>query len=196
MNRDQLPIPEPCSASWDAMTGGASSRFCDHCSKHVHDLSAMTEGEAVRLLAGPGSLCVRYTADADGRVLHRRSGAGSRLLAAAAALLSASPALAAPAPAEETPSLIEWARTKITEALGSERVVTQGEVEVVMGDVAVVEPPPPPPPPRHPAVMGRIARPHVVPDPIPEPPVEVRLPQPADGQTVIPEVQAALDQQR
>ena len=55
------------------MQGDAARRFCFTCEKHVHNLSALSEGEARRLLtaAQPGRLCVQYAADADGHVLFR-----------------------------------------------------------------------------------------------------------------------------
>ncbi len=72
MRADDLTIAEPCSASWDEMDGGDERRFCAHCQKHVHHLSAMTPQAARSLLGAPrgaaDSLCVRYTADPGGAV--------------------------------------------------------------------------------------------------------------------------------
>lgn len=79
MNRSELPIASPCGADWDAMirdlapgrsTARGPSRFCGECEKHVHELSALTELEARRLLASPATegLCVRYLYDDAGNV--------------------------------------------------------------------------------------------------------------------------------
>jgi hypothetical protein len=181
MHRDQLRIADPCSADWAAMTGDERERFCAACTKHVHDLSAMTERQAERLVASGGELCVRYAAGADGRVVHARSRL-PHLVAMGAALLGAAPALAgtavAPQPDAE-PGLVQRMVTRLQQALDAvladEVVLTQAEV--VMGEIAPAPPPPPPPI----VEMGKIA-------PI--------LPTPAPGQTVIPEVEEALRQQR
>ena len=68
MHQTEVPIPSPCPADWNAMTGDARKRFCSTCDKHVHDLSAMTERQA-RVAAKPGS-CVRYAHDRFGRIRH------------------------------------------------------------------------------------------------------------------------------
>jgi len=71
MDTRDLPIPRPCDASWDEMEGDAVRRFCRKCEKHVHNLSALTEDEARRLLAAerPGRLCVQYAARPDGEIV-------------------------------------------------------------------------------------------------------------------------------
>lgn len=185
MHRDQLPIPEPCSADWDAMTGGSRKRFCDHCSKHVHDLSAMTEAEAGAVLEEPG-VCVRYTVKPDGGIRFRSR---RTFLAGAAASLIALPAAAKTTSTDESPGLLAWLMDRIEdvfteeeplEVLAGEPVVVKTEPPpapvgptggaeevgseelVVMGDVAV-EPPP--------RLMGKPALP-----PEPEPPVVLGMP--------------------
>jgi hypothetical protein len=63
-----LRINQPCHESWDQMTGDDRSRFCAHCQKHVHNLSAMSTDEAERLLCTTaGSLCVRFHATPEGK---------------------------------------------------------------------------------------------------------------------------------
>ena len=65
-----LEIPEPCIVSWNGMLGDERGRFCGHCQKRVHNLSAMTTDEAEQLVCqAAGSLCVRYNVAADGKVL-------------------------------------------------------------------------------------------------------------------------------
>jgi hypothetical protein len=52
------------------MTGDDKSRFCSHCQKYVHDLSAMHRDEAERLLCeSAGSLCVRYKTAPNGQII-------------------------------------------------------------------------------------------------------------------------------
>jgi len=63
----QVRVAEPCPMSWDEMAGDDRARFCPHCNKHVHNLSALREDEAQRLICeSAGSLCVGYVPDAQG----------------------------------------------------------------------------------------------------------------------------------
>lgn len=75
MNKQQLPINNPCTQDWNTMAGGARQRFCQVCDKTVHNLSAMTQKEAQEVLerrrAGQ-RLCVRYSAGDDGEILFQR----------------------------------------------------------------------------------------------------------------------------
>jgi len=71
MDSRNLPIPEPCTARWDDMSGDSLRRHCGQCDRHVHDLSAHTELEARALLASGQRLCVRYRSSAAGRILFR-----------------------------------------------------------------------------------------------------------------------------
>lgn len=74
MRRDQIQIPEPCHADWEQMRGDDAKRFCDSCTKHVHNLSELTRDEAKTLLAEGGEhLCVQYAFDTDGEVMFRDS---------------------------------------------------------------------------------------------------------------------------
>lgn len=76
MSLRSLRIAEPCHADWEAMTGDARSRHCEHCRLQVIDLSELSRVEAEQVLArgGPdGRLCVRYTQDAAGEVVTRTS---------------------------------------------------------------------------------------------------------------------------
>lgn len=72
MRRLHLPIQNPCHEDWTAMeSDGEGRRFCDVCTKHVHDVSAMTESTARAVLASEsakGRVCVRYTTDATGNI--------------------------------------------------------------------------------------------------------------------------------
>jgi hypothetical protein len=65
-----LSVASPCEAPWESMAGDERSRYCDHCQKQVHNLSAMPREEAERLVCeAAGSLCVRYARDESGRVM-------------------------------------------------------------------------------------------------------------------------------
>jgi hypothetical protein len=66
---DQVEVAIPCAARWDQMQGSRTQRFCQHCQKTVHDVSAMPHAEAERLLCqSAGSLCIRYVKGIDGQV--------------------------------------------------------------------------------------------------------------------------------
>ena len=66
-----IDVKSPCPASWESMRGDDRTRFCEGCGRHVHNLSAMTRGEAESLLAecaSAGRLCVRFARADDGAV--------------------------------------------------------------------------------------------------------------------------------
>ena len=73
MKHNDVRIDEPCSASWSEMSGSERKRFCALCSKHVHDLSAMTEPEAQQVIDSVEEPCVRYTSNPDGTIRFRSS---------------------------------------------------------------------------------------------------------------------------
>jgi hypothetical protein len=97
----QVRVASPCPASWDEMTGDDAARFCEHCQKHVHNLSALREDEAQRLICeSAGSLCIAYVPDEQGAPTtlayapQRRPRYGWRLVAMIAALGGAASAFA------------------------------------------------------------------------------------------------------
>jgi len=104
---DRVRVAKPCPVSWASMRGDDVTRFCGSCRKHVHDLSAMTRGEAEAFLGAQreaNPACVTFYRRLDGTVVSEDcpSGAGAgttrrkKLLvfatvaAAAAALTSSS----------------------------------------------------------------------------------------------------------
>ena len=93
MHRRQLPILDPCSEDYEAMTPEGTSRRCARCQTSVHDLSAMSRAEARRfLLRHRGQqVCMRYRWDAHGEVLFRPASArvAGPLSTALAGLLAA-----------------------------------------------------------------------------------------------------------
>ena len=67
---DQIKIGSPCQASWDAMDGDGSVRFCGKCARNVYNLSEMTAAEAQSLVTeAEGKLCVRFYQRADGTMM-------------------------------------------------------------------------------------------------------------------------------
>lgn len=98
---DSIRVDDPCSESWEEMSGDEKVRFCCHCAKDVNNLSAMTATEAMRLVRRSGGrLCVRYRTDpktnapifAERVAKFARHGAAASVLSAS--LLGASAALA------------------------------------------------------------------------------------------------------
>jgi hypothetical protein len=98
VHKTDIPIPDPCDADWDEMHDRGTRRFCDHCTKDVHDLSSLTQAEAMALLEQKRDehVCVRY-AHHDGEVFFKDSTSpvwrlsrqleGAKVLLAAAALV-------------------------------------------------------------------------------------------------------------
>src|SRR6185369_16746350 len=58
---DRVTVATPCTVDWNSMTGDDKIRFCGQCKLNVHNLSAMSEAEALKLMdASEGKLCVRF----------------------------------------------------------------------------------------------------------------------------------------
>ncbi len=114
---DLIEVKSPCTQDWNRMYGNDQVRFCEHCVKHVHDLSAMTRRKAERFVAraaqGGSSICVRYTPGPDGKVqtasdkLYQITSRASRL---AATIFGASLTLASAAYAQNDTSAAAPAR--------------------------------------------------------------------------------------
>jgi hypothetical protein len=76
---DDIAIAEPCSASWDDMSGDERVRFCSDCKLHVYNFSAMNRSEAEEMVrTTEGRLCGRFFRRADGTVLTRDCPVGLR----------------------------------------------------------------------------------------------------------------------
>ena len=73
VRRQDIEIPEPCHADWDAMRPEDKGRFCFDCRKTVHDLSAMTKDEAKDFLrrSACNDICVSYQHHEDGTLAFR-----------------------------------------------------------------------------------------------------------------------------
>lgn len=67
---DSVDVKSPCNESWDEMFGNDEVRFCSHCAKNVHNLSAMTKKKAEELVKkSEGKLCVRYIKTPEGKLI-------------------------------------------------------------------------------------------------------------------------------
>ena len=158
-------------------TEGDARRFCDVCTKQVHDLSAMTEHHAREVLveeSAKGRVCVRYTADRGGNIRFlpdpARLGPAPSLWRASLAaagmslMLMTGCADGQPDQVNEDSCVYEVGPWSFTASRGQgscPELELEFEHEQLVGKVAI-EPPPEPPPP----VMG-------VPPQIEEPIAEV-----------------------
>jgi len=67
---NQVRVASPCNARWEDMTGDDRTRFCQHCQKHVFNLTAMSGPEAEQLVREKeGKFCGRFFQRRDGRML-------------------------------------------------------------------------------------------------------------------------------
>jgi hypothetical protein len=74
-----IAIAAPCKVSWESMAGDDKKRLCGACSKHVYDLSAMSEKEAAKLLETSGDLpCMRFFRRQDGTIIFENCPVGLR----------------------------------------------------------------------------------------------------------------------
>lgn len=66
---DRVSVEKPCTMDWNKMFGNDEVRFCEHCVKSVHNLSAMTRKDAERLVEkSNGNLCIRYYTDKNKKI--------------------------------------------------------------------------------------------------------------------------------
>jgi hypothetical protein len=112
MTEQTMLFPEPCHEDWERMIPDGRARFCESCSKPVHDLTDYTPEEADHLLTGSATpACVRASILPDGKVLTRPSRTG-RILAAAIVTPAIVAALASSAMADtSTGSIIGVVQT-------------------------------------------------------------------------------------
>ena len=83
-----IDIPEPCSEDWETLAGDERARHCERCTKHVHNLSVLTEDQIVELVARD-NVCISLELDHKGEVIsadskRRPAGRASRVLVTAA----------------------------------------------------------------------------------------------------------------
>lgn len=76
---NEIRIATPCTASWEAMTGTDTVRFCGECRLNVYNISNMTAVQAATLIdANEGRLCVRLYRRSDGTVITKDCPVGVR----------------------------------------------------------------------------------------------------------------------
>ena len=64
-----IAIPRPCPRRWNQLRGDGRVRYCDACGKGVHNLSALSPGDAERFVAANPGACVALDVDPAGRVV-------------------------------------------------------------------------------------------------------------------------------
>ena len=158
MRHDDIRIHEPCSASWSEMSGSEQKRFCGLCSKHVHDLSAMTEPEAEQVIQTVESPCVRYTSKPDGTIRFRsaRRSVLSRAGMIAGGLMIGLSAAASVAPQEASePASASALIAQLTDAFWAifedepepeQRLMGKPSIPSPIVEMGGLMPPPAPPP--------------------------------------------------
>ena len=65
MKSVQITIPEPCQEDWDKMSQREQGRFCDKCSKTVHDFSGQTDRQIGQFISAHANekICGRFRSD-------------------------------------------------------------------------------------------------------------------------------------
>lgn len=195
MHRLHLPIHEPCHENWDAMDQESDARrFCDVCTKQVHDLSSMTERQARKVLkveSAKGRVCVRYRTQRDGGILFRTETTAApslwqATLAAASMALVMLTGCADVEPTEILDDKCVYERGPLSfELARGQGTCPAAEEHELMGDVAVPE-----------EVMGKIAVDPEPTDPEPEPVMgEAPAEEPCDSsdKPEDPEVQGEIE---
>jgi hypothetical protein len=67
---EMIEVQRPCEANWEAMAGDDRTRYCAHCKRVVHNLSAMTRREAEQTVCDlAGELCVLFSRARNGDVV-------------------------------------------------------------------------------------------------------------------------------
>jgi hypothetical protein len=87
-----------CKLSWDHIEPNQRQWFCSHCQHHVHNLSAMTKGEARRFMRSPSTncRCISFLQDDEGRTIFRKPVLSLSFLGALTWLISSLVVLFAP----------------------------------------------------------------------------------------------------
>jgi len=145
-----IKIASPCSADWNEMMGNERRRFCGECKLNVYNLSGMSQREAENLLINSeGRLCVRFYKRADGTILTKDCPVGwqairqrvSKTATAFASLVFA--ALSGIGLtnyfSKTSESQIMGAMLPVVENLRAEENVVENAVELINGNVDVLE---------------------------------------------------------
>ena len=102
-------FPSPCSEPWDGMAPHGCNRHCASCDKTIHDLSALTIGEAQQLLETADEVCVRAELNSDGVIKFKpsRTSTQRRMIGVVGASLSLASAACQTVPPSERPNRFE-----------------------------------------------------------------------------------------
>ena len=150
---DSIQIAAPCRASWNAMQGNDTARFCQTCAKNVYNLSAMTQLEAQSLIRDKeGKLCIRFFQREDGTLLTRDCpvGAAAQKQTPAFALWASVMSLVVVLGALGSPSFLASASAQPDNQPGKTPLQSPNPAPAMMGDFDFVSSAPPAPP----ATMG------------------------------------------
>jgi hypothetical protein len=150
---DSIRIENPCSESWDAMTGDSKRRHCDSCNHSVEFISEMTKSEANSLieLKNGKRLCVRYKVNSFGEIIFKPESAlvsriwqrASLILATFMTLLGLTTSLSAECKGDSNTDSSRDEQTILgrmpiqVETLVPNRT---NEPHILMGDVAIAYP--------------------------------------------------------
>ncbi|MBV9960053.1 MAG: carboxypeptidase regulatory-like domain-containing protein [Acidobacteria bacterium] len=92
---ERLRVASPCPVSWETMRGDERVRFCEQCSLHVYNISALTRRQAEALISErEGRFCARLYRRADGTVITKDCPVGLRALRRRAAKVAGAVATA------------------------------------------------------------------------------------------------------
>jgi hypothetical protein len=69
-----VKVAPTCKLRWDHVDPAEKQWFCSQCQHDVHNLSAMTKGEAKKFMRTPcaGRRCISFLQDDQGRTVFRR----------------------------------------------------------------------------------------------------------------------------
>lgn len=181
MDAKKLPITGPCPVDFDRSTfdHGAARRFCDHCQKSVHNLSAMSRSEArdfLRENAGK-KLCVTYKHDKGGAIAFKKSSpppTPADIVPAASLVRHRRPGRSLPVvqgrPATAAPRTATFGLAAALAAC-TPHTQSENEPEPETAPIVIIEPELEPEPEPE-MLAGAVAIPEVEPE-IPEPQIEV-----------------------
>lgn len=143
---DNINIESPCTADWDSMVGNDVVRFCHHCNLNVHDLTLMTQREALALVrSSNGRLCLRFIRRPDGTIqtapphqkLHVLKRRASRLAASAfGATLSLCSTVPAQTPSLSSAPAAAYESSEVSYKLDNPSPSAEGGIAALIGTVS------------------------------------------------------------
>lgn len=61
-------VRQPCSQSWNQMTGSETVRHCTHCAQSVQHIDHLSSDEVLQMIRERGDLCVRFYERSEGHI--------------------------------------------------------------------------------------------------------------------------------